>query len=301
MRAEESALWVAARRSAGGALSNGTATATNFPINSYGRNMKALPRRSAALLLAALLFASSPLHAQDREDYRVRIGLGAQLQPEFFGADGTEVRPLVDVDVARGDNPFGFEVPGDSFGIPLVSSKGFRAGPAANIAGSRKNKDVGAPVGKVSTTFELGAFAEYLAGENFRLRGELLKGVGGHEGLVGSIGGDAIMRDGDNYVVSVGPRLMFSDGRYQRAFFGVDSEAALATGLAPYRPGSGVHGVGLVSGVTYQFSPRFGLFGFGSYERLVGDAAKSPIIREFGSRNQFSAGAGLSYTFTVRR
>jgi outer membrane protein len=33
----------------------------------------------------------------------------------------------------------------------------------------------------------------------------------------------------------------------------------------------------------------------------LGDASKSPIIREFGSRNQLSGGFGLSYTFTIKR
>ena len=28
---------------------------------------------------------------------------------------------------------------------------------------------------------------------------------------------------------------------------------------------------------------------------------KSPIIREFGSRNQLSGGLGLNYTFTIKR
>ena len=151
------------------------------------------------------------------------------------------------------------------------------------------------------TTVEAGAFAEYLAGENFRLRGELLKGIGGHKGLVGALGGDYLVRDGDRYVFSVGPRLLFSDGRYQRAYFGVDAEAAAAAALPLYRPDAGVHAVALTSGLSYQFSPQFGMFGFGRYERLVSDAAKSPIIREFGSRNQLSGGMGLSYTFTVRR
>ena len=27
----------------------------------------------------------------------------------------------------------------------------------------------------------------------------------------------------------------------------------------------------------------------------------SPLVRTYGSRNQFSAGAGVSYAFTVRR
>jgi outer membrane protein len=62
-----------------------------------------------------------------------------------------------------------------------------------------------------------------------------------------------------------------------------------------------VHAVGLASGLSYQFNPRFGLFGYARYERLVGDAARSPIVRQYGSRNQMSAGLGLSYTFRVRR
>ena len=250
---------------------------------------------------AAAVLASSPARAQDSGDYRVRVGLGAQLQPKFKGADDTEVAPLWDVNIARGSNPFRFEAPDDGFAIPLISSNGFSAGPAANFESSRKNSDVGAPVGKVPTTFEAGAFAQYQVGENFRLRGELLKGIGGHRGLVGSLGGDYIVRDGDRYVFSVGPRLLFSDGRYQRAYFGVDSGAAAASGLPVYRPDAGLHAVALTSGLSYQLGPRFGLFGFGRYERLLGDAAKSPIIREFGSRNQLSGGLGLTYTFTIRR
>lgn len=250
---------------------------------------------------AAVLFASTPVQAQDSDDWRVRVGLGAQLRPEFIGADDTEVAPLFDVNIARGTDPFRFEAPDDSFAIPLISGKGFAAGPAANIEGSRKNSDVGAPIGKVPTTFEAGAFAQFEPSESTRVRGELLKGIGGHEGLVGSIGADQIWRDGDQYVFSIGPRLLFSDSRYQRAYFGVDTAAAVASGLPAYRPDGGLHAAAVASGLSYQFSPRLGLFGFARYERLLGDAAQSPIVRELGSRNQLSAGIGLNYTFTIRR
>jgi outer membrane protein len=250
---------------------------------------------------AAMLLASTPALAQEKEDLRVRVGLGAQLKPEFKGADDTEFGPLFDIDIAKGSDPFRFEAPDDSFGIRLISNERFAAGPAAKIEGSRKNKDVGAAVGKVPTTIEAGVFAEFLASDSFRIRGEVLKGIGGHEGLEGSVGADYINRDGDRYVFSVGPRLLFSNARYQRAFFGVDTEAALATGLPVYRPDSGLHAVAVASGLSYQFSSRFGAFGFARAERLVGDAAKSPIIKEFGSRNQLSGGVGLSYTFNVSR
>jgi outer membrane protein len=43
-----------------------------------------------------------------------------------------------------------------------------------------------------------------------------------------------------------------------------------------------------------------GLAGYAGYDRLLRDAAESPIIRRFGSRNQVSAGMGLTYTFQVK-
>jgi outer membrane protein len=255
------------------------------------------------LLIAApaLLYPLTAALADDNGDTRrVRIGLGAKVEPKYIGADKSDVGPLWDIDVARGNKQFKFEAPDDNLAIAVYSKHGFRFGPVANIEGSRKDKDVGAPVGKVKTTFELGGFAQYELHDSLRLRGEVRKGLGGHNGVVGSIGADKIWRAGDKYVFSIGPRVLFSDAKYQRAYFGVTPAASLAAGIPTYRPGGGIHAVAAASGLSYQFNNRFGMFGFARYERLVGDAAKSPIVREFGSRNQWSAGAGLNYTFNLK-
>jgi len=253
------------------------------------------------LACAAVLTVSTPALAQDANDLRVRVGVGGQLKPKFPGSDDRSFQPLFDFDLARGTNPFPFEAPDDAFGIRLISSGGFSAGPAANLQGKRKESDVDAPVGNVKRTIEVGGFVEYLASESIRLRADLRKGINGHEGTVGSLGLDKFWRDGDRYVFSVGPRVIFSDAKFQRAYFGIDSEHALASGLPAYRPDGGVYAVGAASGLSYQFDPRFGAFGYARYDRLLGDAAKSPIVRELGSRNQFSGGVGLSYTFNVKR
>lgn len=250
---------------------------------------------------ALLLPAWSAAAAQDGDDLRIRVGIGGQLRPKFVGSDKTEFAPLWDVDIAKGANEFAFEAPDYSFGIPVVSSGGFSFGPAANIASSRKDKDVGVPLGKVKTTIEVGGFANYEITKSIYFHGELLKGLGGHDGLVGTIGLDQVWRDADKYVFSVGPRVLFSDSRYQRAYFGVTPEASLATGLPEYRPSGGIHGVAMASGLSYQFTPKWGMFGYARYERLVGDAARSPVVRLLGSRNQWSAGAGINYTFAVAR
>lgn len=252
------------------------------------------------LLAAAAALPASAAAAQDSPDYRVRLGLGAQIQPDFIGAKHSDIAPLFHLKFARGDKEFSFGAPDDRTGIAVVSKGDFSFGPAFAIASGRKDKDVGAPVGKVSRTIEAGVFGQYLAGDSFRVRAELVKGINGHEGLVGSISADKIWRDGDRYVFSIGPRVLFSDSRYQRSFFGVSPTASIATGLPIYRPGGGLHAVGVASGASYQLTNRWGLFGFARYERLVGNAAKSPIIREYGSRNQLSAGVGVNYTFNIQ-
>lgn len=250
---------------------------------------------------ALILPAWSAASAQESNQVRVRVGVGAQLLPDFIGSKSSEVAPLVHFNVAHGAKPFKFSAPDDSPSIAVVSSGGFSIGPAVNLQSRRKESDVGAPVGSVGRTIEAGVFAQYLLFGSFRIRGELLKGLNGSHGLLGSIGADKIWRDGDRYVLSIGPRILISDSRFQRAYFGVTPAASLASGLPVYRPSGGVYALALASGVNYSLDKRWGVFGYGRYERLVGDAAKSLIVREFGSRNQWSAGIGLSYTFTVRQ
>jgi MipA family protein len=257
-----------------------------------------LIRLSGAAALLALL--TSPALAQEKEPRRVRIGLGAQVTPSYPGADEVRFGPFINVDIARGDTPFAFEAPDESFAIPVINTQGLAIGPALNIQGSRTNSDVGAPVGKVSTTVEAGGFVQTFVTPALRLRAELRRGLGGHEGFIGEVSADFVARDGDKYVFSIGPRVTLTNARYQRAYFGVDPAQSAVTGLPGFRPDGGLQSVGATAGLTYQFSRRWGVMTYARYDRLVSDPADSPIVRQFGSRNQFSGGLGLTYTFGGR-
>jgi MipA family protein len=78
-------------------------------------------------------------------------------------------------------------------------------------------------------------------------------------------------------------------------------QAALATALSLYRPDGGLHSAAATSGLSYSINGRWGLFGFARYERLVGESKSSPIVKFFGSPNQYSAGLGLTYAFGIRK
>jgi MipA family protein len=257
--------------------------------------------RPSLLAFALLLPAWSAASAQNSRDIRVRVGAGAELRPQYPGADHDKIGPLFALSFAHGTDPFKFKAPDDSAGLALLSGSNFSFGPVANLVGIRRDVDVGAPVGKVPATVEVGLFAGFRPSSSFRVRAEVLQGIGGHKGMRSQLGFDRIWRDGDRYVFSIGPRLLIADSRYERAYFGVTPAASLASGLPTYRPGGGVYGVAAASGLSVQLDSRWGLFGYARYERLVGDAARSPIVRQFGSRDQLSGGIGLSYIFTFKR
>ena len=106
------------------------------------------------------------------------------------------------------------------------------------------------------------------------------------------------MRD-DDYVFSIGPRARWGDDNYHDAYFSVTPAVAAATGLPVFDAEGGIHSIGAVAGLTHMLSRDWGVYGFAGYDRLVGDAADSPIVRAFGSRDQYSAGLGLFYSFNV--
>ena len=237
-----------------------------------------------------------PAAAQDSEPTRYRVTLGAQVKPQFPGADDVKVQPMFDFDRARGDAPFEFEAPDDSFGFNLVDGP-FEFGPAVSMVSPRKAKDVGAAVPKVARTFEVGAYANLWLGESFRLHSEVRKAVNGHDGWVADGGADFVARDGDKWLFSIGPRVTWADGKYHDAYYGVTPATALATGLPAFDPGGGIESYGAAASADYAITPRWGLAAYAKYDRLTGDAAGSPIVRAYGSRDQFSAGVGISYAF----
>lgn len=263
-------------------------------------------RASAAAAL--LLFSPAMASAQDSEDkppkrdILVTIGIGAQATPRFPGSDELHLTPLPSLGFRKAGDPIAFEAPDEGGGFALIGKKGgFQLGPAFQFQGKRKQADVGAAVGNVGFTVEAGAFVQAYLSPNLRVRAEGRHGIGGHKGLVGDVSLDLIGRPGDSTIMSIGPRLRLANRRYQRAYFGVAPPVAALTGLAPHDPSGGLKAVGIVAGLTHQFNDRWGIYGYAGYDRLVGDAADSPIVRTFGSRGQPSVGLALTYTFKVRR
>jgi MipA family protein len=250
------------------------------------------------LLLSAAILAPAFAHAQATEEAprRTRVTVGPQLQPRFPGSDSYSLRPYFDLSRTRGDAPYLFEAPDESTSIALINHNGLTVGPALNFEGKRRRRDVGG-LDQVGFTVELGGFARLTIADQFRLSVEARQGVTGHKATIGIVGADYIARDGNAWLFSIGPRLTVGSGKYHRTYFGVTPREATATGVAAYRPDGAFLMAGATASASRQLSTRWGVFGYAKYDRLLGDAADSPVVKRFGSRSQWSGGVGLSYTF----
>jgi outer membrane protein len=252
-----------------------------------------------AVLAAASLFAGAPAHAQnvlppspgaDGTDIVLELGGGGAVAPAYEGADDYLLSPWPIVSLHYLRLPYF----GEFGGGPAT---GFSFAPSFRYVAKRDADDYDDLEGldDVDAAFELGATVGYRY-DMFRGFATLRQGLGGHHGLIGEIGLDAIAAPTPKLEVSLGPRLGFASEDYLDTYLGVTAAESAASGLREFDPDGGLKGIGIEANLRYALSPRWSLVGNAGYERLIGDAADSPITN-VGSENQFTAGLGLTYTF----
>ena len=252
------------------------------------------------LAAIALLAATLPAGAQeptdewifgaDGEDLVLEIGGGLRALPEYEGADEYKVRPWPVIELHY------LRVPaiGEIGGGPET---GFSFSPSFRIIEERDDDDFSelAGLGDVDLAVEVGGEVAYRVGM-FRALAAVRRGFGGHEGIVGRVGVDAVLHPMHPLSVSVGPRLFFASDDYLDTYLGVTPAQSAASGLPVFDPDNWIRGLGAEADFKYALNRRWSVVGEAGYERLVFDAGDSPIA-ERGSRNQFAVALGLSYRF----
>ncbi|HVF94272.1 MAG TPA: MipA/OmpV family protein [Sphingomonas sp.] len=286
-----------------------------------------MPHHRLALVLACLV--ASPLAAQTGQppggappgmapdapagDWAVEVGVGTFYAPAFLGSDDYQLFGGPTVSVRYKDRVF---VSADGIGADLVRSSAWRLGPilkvqlprretngnALRLAGARSDALRG--LGDVGTTPELGGYVEY-RWRALLARAELRQGIGGHEGAIGDLSLRTLLPLAAPtpgrlpLALALGVRASVVDARYNAAYFGIGAAQSAASGLARYDAGGGLLSAGTNAAVIVPLSPRLTASVLAGYDRLTGDAARSPLVEERGTRDQLSV--GLGFTFRLGR
>ena len=241
--------------------------------------------------------------ADDGPVVHLMLGGGPFIEPRFPGSSDFSLGFFPQIEIWSDDERFPAEPPDETLSIELVGVEGAgQAGLTVNGSARRHSDDLDYALAPIGFGVEFGGYASTYITPNLRLRGEVRQGIGGHKALTGDLQADWVVRTADDRLVAtIGPRVRWGSDKYNRAYFGVTPAEATATGLSAYAPHSGIYAVGAMAGAQYRVSARWGLFGFAGYGRLIGQAARSPIVRQGGSRDQLTTGMALTYTFDIRR
>lgn len=247
---------------------------------------------------------------------RISIGVGAANVPDYEGADTNQWTPaaLVNGRISGVD----FWSRGTQLYVDLIPDKGgvgtkFSAGPIAGVrlnrTGDIDNAQVRA-LGKLDTAYELGGFV-----------GISRTGVitSDYDSLSARI---AVVADVagayDSYVVT--PQISYLTplsrttaagltasadyvGKgYGRTYFSVTPQGSAVSGLRTYdisdsgfkNMSFGLYGV---QSITGDLLHGLGVGGGVFYSRMLGKYKDSPLVSDVGDADQWTIGAGLTYTF----
>jgi len=264
----------------------------------------------AFLMAPVLAILAAPSHAQDTaEDPRSFVVVGVAGLPEFETADDLQVVPLV----VSNFNAFGARVELEgiqAINIDVVLHPFWRAGPAIGAALPRGEDDLeidgvalnGVP--EVDFSVELGGFIGFETPfgplPEGRLSGEIAVRhdvAGGHDGLTARADLDYFFAVSRQVRFQLGVNATLADDDYFDSFFSVTPDAALASGLMEFDAEGGLKDVGVEANMIFSFSPKYGVFVRGAYNRLLRDAEDSPIVSLAGDADQVFVGGGLFFSF----
>jgi len=274
---------------------------------------------SAAELARPAAQAIPDTAVKKRPDWTIELGAFGLFSPKFFGAKDSKFSALPYVSIKYRD--FAFASIDKGIGVNLFSANGFTAGAFVNLRSGREEKDSRrylTGLGDIDPALAAGAFVKYDFGRFFSTQITLSKGIasfGDNKNKINALGflekskgnlgtridwsADVRMPLLDNRLhLSLGPRVSFFDKEYAESAYGITASQALASGYRPYKAKAGIGEVGVGGSARYRISDNLSATAFGSYTRIVSDAAKSPLVtRPGGSKDQFKAGLGLTYQF----
>jgi outer membrane protein len=264
----------------------------------------------AGLVLAtAAGFAGAPAHAVP--------GIGSDLIPNFVGVGvgstsqftGSAQRTIGVLPGARykfeGSERF-VEWYGPLADVNVLDSREWQFGPALNLRFGRHDvdDDVVAKLPDVDNTIEGGLAGSYTyidpGAIPFRLRvgGVMLVDLGhAFHGFDDTVYASLWMPLSRTMIVGLGTGTSWGSASFQQAYYGVTPAGAAASGLPAYMPASGLRQWYAWPALVVQMTPKWFLGAGAFYQRLLGDAAASPIVQQRGDRNQWTMGLGVGYAW----
>ncbi|MGG6462113.1 MipA/OmpV family protein [Solilutibacter silvestris] len=255
--------------------------------------------------LLAITLAGCSLTAQAQESPQASdapvyaVGAGVQRLPAWLGAkhQRTQAVPFFDI-----------ELPGkaelssvDGLTVDIVRGKHWHGGVYADIVWGRSRGDLGPQlsptVKRINDRLAAGGYLENEINKTVTIGGRAMREIGGN-GAYADLYTDItlpkmfkVVEHGFEFSVRA------ANAASNRERFGLDATQASQLNLSPTRPGASWQQASLQYQIFVPTSQHTGIAANIEYARLLGEPARSPLVKSFGQRNQLSEGIAFVYHF----
>lgn len=253
---------------------------------------------TAAIGGLALAAAAGAAHAEPVTlfGYILNASVGGQYAPSYEGSKSYAWFPTGSLAVAKPWQFDAFSAPDDAASLALLNTKHLQFGAALSVRENRENDGVLEGMRSIGWAFQGGGFVNIWPTHYMRIHVEGLQGLTSESGLVINSGMDFVAHP-QNWNLSIGPRYSWGDSHFNGTYFGVTPAEAQASPFigAPYHAGAGSHFAGVEAMAEYKILRRWRITFNAGYNHLLAQDADSPLVRQLGSANQFSIGAGIRF------
>lgn len=217
-----------------------------------------------------------PFLSDEVPEWQGVVAAGPMAVPRYEGSSAYEVRPAATLELRWRDRAYASTAEG--IGFNLLVGKGYRAGASLGLDLGRDEDDDDRlrGMGDLDPAAEAKLYGEVVFFP-VTLRAAARRTLDSGGGWMADLSAYLPLAGSETFFAFAGPVVSLADGRAQRRAFGVDTGQAARSQFAAYRPDGGLRSAGLGLSATWLFHEHWLLNGTAGFQRLLGDAADSPL------------------------
>ena len=263
------------------------------------------------VVFACWLPGATAAAAEEQQGWEFEVGTGVIYAPDYSGAKASSARLRLWADGVYHTTGLGsFAIDSGSLTIApelrwdFVDSRDVGAGVLVGYRTGRNDRNPGFSnaddgsarlrgLPNVNNAVDAGV-AAHVAILGIPLFAQLRVALNGSQGTLVNFGAYVPISRGSAFEVTVLPTITWANARQMRAFYGVDTTMSTASRFAAYGPRAGLENAALEISGDWRIAGGWHLIVSGAYQRLLGNAARSPLVQ---TSNQTSALTGITWHF----
>ncbi len=242
---------------------------------------------------------AAPLQGQDQqyeqsEDWSICVGALGIYKPAYEGSDDYELKGFPIIDITLRDTFFLNAKKG--LGAYVWNRNDFKLGLSVGYTFGRDEDDSSdlKGLGDIDSGATANVLFKWTTGA-VALDARYEEQITGQDtGFQVHLGLGYDLRIAEKIILKPLIRTTYASSDYMEEYFGISPSQSTRSGMSVYDASSGFKSLGFQVMATYILDRHWGIQAGAGYDRLVGEAADSPVVKD---ENQFRVSMGLFLKF----